>query len=43
MLGMDVTVGAQPSNLITQPPLGAWYYFYFTPPALLVGLAELCR
>jgi hypothetical protein len=40
---MDVTAGAQPSSPATQPVLGAWYYFYFTPPALLVGLTGLCR
>jgi hypothetical protein len=40
---MEVTAGAQLSNTTTQPALGVWFYYYFSPPALLVGLSELSR
>ena len=45
MRHMDTMAGQPAGSAITQPPqaLGAWYYFYFTPPALLVGLAGLNR
>ena len=41
---MDVAATTQPSNASTQPALGVWFYFYyFTPPASLVGLSGLSR
>jgi hypothetical protein len=40
---MELTVAAQPSKPNIQPTLGYWYYFYFTPPALLVGRSGLSR
>jgi hypothetical protein len=40
---MDTQVTAQSRVQVAPHSIDCWYYFYFTPPAELVGLSELYR
>lgn len=40
---MDAQVTAQLTARAVPQSIDSWYYFYFTPPAMLVGLSELRR
>jgi hypothetical protein len=40
---MDEQVTVQLEVRVGQRSLDCWFYFYFTPPAELVGLSELRR
>jgi hypothetical protein len=40
---MDTQVTTQLTVQVGPRSVDCWYYFYFTPPAELVGLSELHR